>query len=113
MVAPGSIIDCERHELGNLVNLYEQLDPDEPEPELECGLIAVRVKHGQWNVINESSGKPINSEPLTKAEAKQLISKGLEGFETEHDEAPKEEPNTDIEHTSEANDGAGEALGGA
>lgn len=77
-VKPGDIIDVEEYELRGAIDKFTRLDPLPPEPEPTRGLYAKHVGGGRYDVMNRATGKPINDERLSKAEAQALVDKGLE-----------------------------------
>jgi len=77
VLRPGDTIRCEKYELGNALDKFEQLEPDPPAPAPKVGLRAVHIGFGKYNVISDATGKPINDEPLTKEEARAMERRGV------------------------------------
>lgn len=72
---PGDIIDTDS--VGGAIDKFEQLDPD-PEPVLpNVGLHAKETEDGRFDVVNETTGEPINDAPLNKNEVDQLVDKDV------------------------------------
>lgn len=71
----GDIVECEPEKLKFFMDKFEQIDPDPPAPEPEVGLKMERASDepNQWNVINETTGKPINDAPLGLREAQAIV----------------------------------------
>jgi hypothetical protein len=72
-VKPGDIIECEPTELGNWIAMYEQLDPDPPEPPAASILKIVHRGFGRYDVVNQCTGITMNSRALSKPEAEALV----------------------------------------
>jgi sarcosine oxidase gamma subunit len=60
---------------------FEQLDPSPPPEEPKAGLHLERLAPNQWNVINESTGEPINDEPMTANAARSLMAETRRNLE--------------------------------
>jgi hypothetical protein len=87
---PGDMITCLPSELGRWQWRFNRLDPEEPEvaQQPSTGLKAVHLGFGRYNVVNEATGKPINDDPLNKAEAHAMASRGIVDPETETEKSP-------------------------
>jgi len=73
-LVPGDTIDCESYELGNALDKFEQLDPTPPPKQPKVGLRIVESEiSGLFDVINESSGRALNDEPLDEDAARSLV----------------------------------------
>ena len=88
----GDTIEATEYELRHFMDTFDKVGPpekpvektdmsvatpkDDKPKEPEKKLPGLKLKHrggNKWNVVNTESGKPINSEGLTKEEAQALV----------------------------------------
>lgn len=71
----GETIECEEWQLGGHLHRFELVEsiPTPPLPPANVGLRAVHRGGGRYDVVNETTGKPINSATLSKAEAFEMV----------------------------------------
>ena len=88
-IRAGETIECEAWQLGGSIDRFEVVTPPPPPPPPEVGLKAVHRGAGRYDVINEATGKPINSATLSKSEAQELIDDAPIHEWDEDDESPR------------------------
>ena len=74
-VKAGETIECHDWQLGGHLHRFELLEtqaPVEP-PRANVGLKAVHRGAGRYDVVDEATGKPINSSSLSKSEAASMV----------------------------------------
>lgn len=75
-LTPGEIVECDPSEVKSFMDRFEPAEAPPPEPEPEVGLkVVAHVEGGNtFDVVNETTGKPVNDVPLTLDEARQVSS---------------------------------------
>lgn len=72
-IKAGEILECEEWQIRNVLNRFDVVEPSPPPPEPNVGL-KVHHRGGPWyDVVNEATGKPINTKPLRKAQAQEIV----------------------------------------
>lgn len=116
---PGDRIDMYEHEAKKIMHKLERLDksPEDKLMEAESGFAIMHLGDGEYNVVNDASGKAINDEPLTLKEARALAGDGAEIIgATDDDEG--DAPDTDLSMTHRGSgryaviDAGGEPISG-
>lgn len=75
-IRAGETIECEPWQLGDAIRKFDVVVEAPPTPPPAVGLKAVHRGAGRYDVINEATGKPINSESLSRAEANEMVQDG-------------------------------------
>lgn len=88
---PGNEIRCEPEDIGGALKLkFEAIEAPPPDPIPKKGLVVQHRGDGKCDVINETTGKKINDEPLTPEEAVAMASSPMaERFEADSREVAK------------------------
>ena len=83
VVCPGDVVDCDPQDIDAVKWKFDQLDPEPaPDPVVPAGKeFRVVAVDGGFNVVQESSGEPLNDEPLTAQDAADLAGVSLETVE--------------------------------
>ena len=89
-ILAGEEIECEEWELGGSIHGFDVVVPPPPPPAPNVGLKRVHRGGGRFDVVNEATGKPINSRTLTREEADDLIADAPAAEIDEEDDAAQD-----------------------
>jgi hypothetical protein len=89
-IKSGETIECEAWQLGGAIGRFEIVQQPTPTPHPSVGLKKIHRGAGRFDVVNEATGKPINSRMLSGPEADELIADGgpMEGALDEDEDGP-------------------------
>ena len=78
---PGDIVELDPDKVRHFQDIFEPLDPVEPEEErLAAPRLRLEIVHkggGKYIVINAATNKPVNDKLLTKKQAQDLVMREL------------------------------------